>query len=103
MPWPASGFTQWNAGRTSSPSAVPTTPTTLETVQCWLAGASFANSGGLNRTVQLTDQFDVPITGAFDVPSDGVPVVLEWPLMPVNGIKWGASGSGISGSVWGSK
>lgn len=103
MAWPVAGFTQFNAGTVSGPQAVPTSSTALETALLWLAGAVFTNTTGATLTVTITDTAGNAVLRQVDVPSTGVPFVQEFPLMPMTGLKWLASGAGVVGVVWGSK
>lgn len=103
MAWPAAGFTQWNAGTVNGPQSVPTSSAPLEAVLLWLAGAVFTNTAGVNRKVTVTDTAGNRVLNTIDVPPDGIPTVIEFPLMPMTGLKWFADGAGVIGCVWGNK
>lgn len=103
MAWPAAGFTQWNAGTTSGPQAVPTSTTLVDGSLLWLAGACFTNTTGATLQVTVTDAAGLTVVKQMDVAATGVPTTLEFPLMPMTGLRWFASGAGVIGALWGSK
>jgi hypothetical protein len=88
-------------------TAVPTVdtlvPNATNVLPVWLGGIRFANTGGVQRTVRVTDGAgniivpDMPISGNAILKPD----VGGGDLEPIVGLRWSASGAGIEGHIWG--
>jgi len=89
----------------SDVQAVPTTAALVTgcpaiTTALWLMGAVFHNTTADLLTVTL-QKGDGTVLMVIDVPASGVPVEREWAFLPLTGLKWVASGAGVTGKVWG--
>lgn len=81
--------------------AVPTSPTPIDTVPCWLLGAHFTNQGSASITVTMTDDAG-GLLCKLKIPMGGEQPY-EWPFRPAVGVKWSADLAGLKGHVWGYK
>ena len=68
-----------------------------------LIGVTFTNGSGAARTVTVTDNAGVALLNAVDLPSSGIPFVMELPFCRLLGLKCGASGANVTGKLWGYK
>ena len=84
---------------------VPTSSTLVPTVaaagtSAWLQGANFCNTTTGTITVTLTDGAGNKILNAYPI-GPSLSVSFEWAFMPVTGLKWLASVTGLTGKAWG--
>lgn len=82
-------------------AAIPQSSTLVQAGTVYVMGCTFANASGAARTVTITDAAGVALLPAIDVPSSGMSTEKEWPFVRLTGVKWLASGAGVTGKVWG--
>lgn len=90
----------FDSGLAAVPLVSTAVPTATDALPLWLAGVSFANTNGAQRTVRVTDGGGASVVPDIAVPGNSV-VALEWNLMPITGLRWLASGAGVNGKAWG--
>lgn len=78
-------------------------PNATNILPIWLGGIRFANTSALQRTVRVTDGAGNIIVPDIQVPGNSIlkPDVGGGDLEPVIGLRWSASGAGITGHIWG--
>lgn len=98
MAWPATGIGAPNLDTTPG-VAVPTSLTSITTLQAWLLGISIKNNDSLDRTVIVTDTAGGKLYE--QLLSPGASAEFEWAFKPALGVKWVADGINVAGHVWG--
>jgi hypothetical protein len=81
------------------PSGAPVDLPTPVAGAAWLIGADFKNDSGGTILVTVIDGAGNLIYKR-SLPA-GAQEPYEWPFKPVTGVKWGASGVGVLGHLWG--
>jgi hypothetical protein len=82
-------------------AGMPTSTTEIQSGTLYLLGLCFTNTSGAIRTITVEDTAGVDILKDVEVPPNGVASIFEFPFMPMTGLKWFASGSGVNGRAWG--
>lgn len=90
----------FDSGIAAVPISDGAVPTATNSLPLWLAGASFANTTGNQRTVRVTDGSGASIVPDIAIPGNSV-VPIEWNLFPIVGARWSATGAGVNGKLWG--
>jgi hypothetical protein len=99
MGWPFSNVVAPNLD-TGPGVTVPTSPTAITASAAWLLGASFTNTGTVQRTVTITDSAGVVVVEI--IIAGGADVDREWTFRPVTGLKWFVdAGTDVIGQAWG--
>jgi hypothetical protein len=98
MAWPFVSVLEPNLD-TGPGVAVPAAPTAITAAQAWLLGAHFTNPAASAITITVTNTAD-GILLQLEIPPGGEQP-FEWPFRPTLGVKWGASGAGLKGQIWG--
>lgn len=99
MTWPPDTSPNFNPAL----AAIPTGLTTVDTSDLHLLGVIATNTSGGARALTVTDGNGTVILNAVDIPDTGIPFVIEFPLLPISGFKWMASGANCTGKPWGWK
>jgi hypothetical protein len=77
-----------------------TTGVVTASTTTYLYGAHFCNTTDNPITVSVTDTAGSKIFDTKEVPGRDV-ATFDWAFLPVVGLKWMASGAGLTGKIWG--
>lgn len=99
MAWPFSTPRVWDFD--TGFVDIPASTTSLSTAVLYLAAASFCNTTDTALTVTLLDSTGGNIINAQEVPARSIFQPAAFNFMPVTGLKWAASATGVTGKIWG--